>query len=232
MSTEANVPTDEFKSDGGRQPQDDANSMESTHSLLFILPYVEGVSEGFGEKMWQRILLMLHEIELEAEILLGQSTTAGKGGAKHVAPSVMLVVNKDGADLLALTRASQELVSIFSNQMAVRLSQQLVSGGDAGSQTAWTHGPVTAVVEDLIQGAIENFCYIYRSGMTTLNQAVWCRVGQTGAVERAVVDLSNEPDSIQFRAVKEKKTKKKRARRRNIPGGMPRRIQTWGRTRR
>ena len=230
MSTDKKTPTDEFKSDDRQQGQDDANGTESPQSLLFSLPYMEGVSGGFGEKMWQRILLILHELELEAEILLCQSTTAGKGGAKCAAPLVMLIVNKDGADALALTRAFQDLSSIFSKQMDARLSQRASTGCGAESQSWGAPVTLTAVAEDLIREAIENYCFYHRVGLAIFNQAVWCRVDNTGAVERAVVDLSNEPDSIQFRTVEKKKTKKKRARGRNIPGGAPRYSPMWGRT--
>ena len=230
MNTDAKVPTDELKSNGGRQTQDDANGTESPRSLLFSLPYMEGVSGGFGENMWQGILLMLHAIELDAEILLCQSTTAGKGGTKRTAPLVMLAVNKDGADSLALTQVFQYLSSIFSKQMDARLSQLASTGCGAGSQATWECGIVNAAAEEVIREAIEKYCSFHRILTMPFNQAVWCRVGKTGAVERAVVDLSNERDSIQFRTVEKKKTKKKRARRRSIPGGAPRYIPMWGRT--
>ena len=211
------------------QAQDSPPPQESPRSMVYILPHVVGAPKGFGEKRWQDILVLLNGIEVEAEILIGQSTTAGKGGRTRIAPSVMLVVNRDGADMLALIEVCQYLDSIFSSQMSARYSELYSPESGARSQVSWTRCTFTTIAEDTIRYAIELLRRVHRSDPMPINRAVWCRLDKTGAVERAVIDLTKAPGPVRFRTVTEKirKPKRKRTRRGRIPMEMHRYVQSW-----
>ena len=190
------------------QAQDGPSSTEPPQSMQLILPPVAGTSKFVTEKRWRNILSSVRGMGVDVELLLLKSAITG---TLKMTPAVFFVVNQAGSAASTPEQVFQAIDSTFPSQVTM------------GSQ--WICSPSPGNAADVIRRNIEKLRMARQANQTVFSHAVWCRVDEAGIMKRAVIDLSQDPSPVQFRAVTEKTTKKKAPTQSQTPRTIQRTIQ-------